>query len=569
MKRARLGAAIAIGLLVAAAVAGPIVLRPLLSRWVWNELSAHLENLFDARLAAESFHVFLFPTVRVEGTGLSLTKRDRPEATPLIAIRTFSVSTSFHRLWDGNVRTVTVDGLAIFIPPDSRPSMKPTSADRQNRQDPRNPKNPQNLQNPQDLQNLQSPPPAAETSRARARRIARGLTIDEIVSTAARLVIAPDDPSGVPLVFDIELARLQEFSSFAPARFEARLMNPKPRGEITATGKVGPWQSGDPRTTHVEGDYTLRRADMSVFRGIGGTLDSTGHFGGELAEISVEGSTTMPDFSVETGGHPMPLNTTFAARVDGTNGNTYLTRVSAKLGNSPLEASGEIAGVPGGKGKAIRLHVTTANAELADLIFLVVDARPSPMRGQLVLDARMELPPGDEPVVDALRLRGKFTIRRGQFASDTVQDKVDELSRKGRGQPGDASIDNVISEFGGDFSLRNGVLELPSLRFAVRGAEVLLAGSYGLRGESLGFTGHLRLQARVSQTTTGFKSFLLKAIDPFFSKNGAGTELPIKVGGTVSSPEFGLNMFGKKKAGVVNAPSARPSRDRPSRRPGS
>ena len=278
----------------------------------------------------------------------------------------------------------------------------------------------------------------------------------------------------------------------------------------------------------------------------------------------------MTDFSVETGRHPMPLTTTFAARVDGTNGNTYLDRVSAKLGTSPLQAVGEIAGRPGRKGKTIRLHITTTSAQLADLIFLVVDARPSPMRGQLVLDARMELPPGDEPVVDTLKLRGKFTIRRGQFASDTVQDKLDELSRKGQGQPGDASIDNVISEFGGDFSLSKAVLDLPSLRFAVRGAEVQLAGSYGLREESLGFTGHLRLQARVSQTTTGFKSFLLKAIDPFFSKNGAGTELPIRVGGTVSSPEFGLNMFGnKKKGGPVSGPSARPSRDTPSRRPGS
>ncbi len=363
MKRVRLGVAIVVGLLVAGLVAGPIVLRPLLSRWVWNELSAHLENLFDARLAAESFHVFLFPTVRVEGTGLRLTKRDQPEVTPLIAIRTFSVSTSLRRLWDGNVRSVTVDGMTISIPPDNRPSMKkrrPQGAgiDRLGRRRDRPRQGEANRTGPHDRRN--------RVDRGEARHCAR-------------------ESAGVPLVFDIELARLQKFSSSAPARFEARLMNPRPRGEITATGMVGPWQSNDPRTTHVEGDYTLRSADMSVFKGIGGTLDSTGHFRGELSEISVEGSTTMTDFSVETGGHPMPLTTTFAARVDGTNGNTYLDRVSAKLGTSPLQAVGEIAGRPGRKGKTIRLHITTTSAQLADLIFLVVDARPSPMRGQLVL----------------------------------------------------------------------------------------------------------------------------------------------------------------------------------------
>jgi hypothetical protein len=199
---------------------------------------------------------------------------------------------------------------------------------------------------------------------------------------------------------------------------------------------------------------------------------------------------------------------------------------------------------------------------------LVVDQKPTPMRGRLILNARMELPPGDEPVIDTLKLNGKFTIQRGSFSSDTVQDKVDELSRKGQGQPKDQSIDNVLSEFGGQFALNNGVLDLPNLRFIVRGAEVRLAGSYELRGERLGFTGELRLQAKISQTQTGFKSVLLKVIDPFFSKHGVGAILPIRVGGTVSSPEFGLNMFKGKKGAALNAPSAQPSRDKPSRRPG-
>jgi hypothetical protein len=180
MKRVRLGVAIAVGLLVAGLVAGPIVLRPLLSRWVWNELSAHLENLFDARLEADSFHVSLFPTVRVDGTGLHLTKRDQPDVTPLIAIRTFSVSTSLRRLWDGNVRSVTVDGVTISIPPDKRPSMKKAAAD------------------PADSGSVPSQDltgsAGVETGRARAKRIARGLTIDEILTTAATLIIEPQNP---------------------------------------------------------------------------------------------------------------------------------------------------------------------------------------------------------------------------------------------------------------------------------------------------------------------------------------------------------------------------------------
>ena len=48
--------------------------------------------------------------------------------------------------------------------------------------------------------------------------------------------------------------------------------------------------------------------------------------------------------------------------------------------------------------------------------------------------------------------------------------------------------------------------------------------------------------AKPSELTSGFKSFLLKAVDPFFRKSGAGAVLPIKVTGTVDQPAFGLDV---------------------------
>ena len=527
--RVRIAVGVALILLVVAVATGPTLLRPALSRWVWTQLSTRLERQFDAQLTVESFEVFLYPAVRVEGRGLRLHLREQPAGPPLIALTTFSVTTSFMRLWKGNLRSVSADGLTVSIPPDARPSLgRGTSSTAQPQPQPGTP--------------------------------AGALTIDEVVSTRAQVVIAPNNPAGVPLVFGVEDARLSHFSSAAPAQFQARVLNPRPRGEIEASGRFGPWQSHDPRKTALEGEYTLKQADMSVFKGLGGRLDSTGRFRGRLEEIAIDGITHMADFSVETGGHPMPLETTFVARVDGTNGNTYLDRVTARLGSSPIEASGEIAGKPGVRGKTIRLNVKMHGAELEDIITLVVRTQPTPMRGQLGLTARLELPPGDEPVLDTLKLGGQFTIRRGRFASDLVQDKVDELSRRGRGQPKNESIDNVLSEFSGTFALRRGVLELPSFQFAVRGAEVRLAGSYALRGERLGFQGELRLQAKISQTVTGVKSVLLRVIDPFFRKHGKGAVLPIRVGGTVTAPEFGLNLFGRKSRPVSAPASPSPGR---------
>jgi hypothetical protein len=56
------------------------------------------------------------------------------------------------------------------------------------------------------------------------------------------------------------------------------------------------------------------------------------------------------------------------------------------------------------------------------------------------------------------------------------------------------------------------------------------------------FHGTAKLEAKLSETTTGFKSFLLKAVDPFFKKKDAGAVIPIKITGTREKPSFGLDL---------------------------
>jgi len=68
-----------------------------------------------------------------------------------------------------------------------------------------------------------------------------------------------------------------------------------------------------------------------------------------------------------------------------------------------------------------------------------------------------------------------------------------------------------------------------------------------MRTEELDFTGTVELDAHLSQTVTGVKSWLLKPIDPFLAKNGKGTVIPITITGTRDHPDFGLNLHGKKK----------------------
>src|SRR5262249_27049900 len=82
--------------------------------------------------------------------------------------------------------------------------------------------------------------------------------------------------------------------------------------------------------------------------------------------------------------------------------------------------------------------------------------------------------------------------------------------------------------------------------FGIPGATILMNGTYNLRGEDLDFEGQLRMKARLSQTVTGAKSFFLKAIDPFFAKNGAGSVLPITITGKRAEPVIGVSVFHKK-----------------------
>ena len=125
-----------------------------------------------------------------------------------------------------------------------------------------------------------------------------------------------------------------------------------------------------------------------------------------------------------------------------------------------------------------------------------------------------------------------------RFASNKVQDKIDELSRRGRGRPTDQKVANVASDLQGRFELKNGVLTLSPVSFSVRGARIQMTGRYSLIHSTLDFTGTARMEARVSEMVTGWKRVPLKIFDPLFAKDGAGAVFPISVSGPVKKPEF-------------------------------
>ena len=131
--------------------------------------------------------------------------------------------------------------------------------------------------------------------------------------------------------------------------------------------------------------------------------------------------------------------------------------------------------------------------------------------------------PGRDPL--------RFDLRR--LAGFTSREQVDELSRRGQGKPGNPDVSGV--EVGALFSMAGGVIQFRKLTFGVPAALVNLDGGYGLRSEEFDFQGTLTLDVKVSETTSGVKSLLLRAVDRLLTRDGEGSVVPIKISGTFQS----------------------------------
>jgi hypothetical protein len=240
----------------------------------------------------------------------------------------------------------------------------------------------------------------------------------------------------------------------------------------------------------------------------------------------------------------MPLHTKFHAIVDGTSGDTSLEPVEARLGGSDFTSSGTVVNVKG-QGHIIDLEVNVPNGRIQDFLELAVKTTPVVMTGRLEMKTKLHIRPGDERVSKKIGLKGGFTLKQIHFTNPEVEDKVDMLSLRAQGDPKDAKpgAEDVHSQMVGEFAMADGKLSFSKLDYALPGAEVNLAGVYSLNGDQFEFAGKVRTKAEVSQMVASkWKSILLRPVDPFFKKNGAGAEIPVKVSGTKSAPKFGLDL---------------------------
>ncbi len=457
-----------------------------------------LQQVSDSKVQMQGFRQTYFPPGCVLSDVVFLHGNVQ---TPLITIKTLTMKASYLSMLAQHLSSLEAEGMHIVVPPFG--SGQPLKIQR------------------------------SSTS------------VGEIVANGTVLEFASDDSRTPALRFDIHKADLQNVGWNGPLDYRIELHNPKPPGEIVSTGKFGVWNQDNPGETPLSGNYEFQNADLSVFDGIAGTLSSVGKFSGLLDHINVSGTTATPNFEVTYGGNPAPLNTQFTAHVDGTNGDTFLEHVDAQLRKTHILAEGSIAAAnaQGNEGKVAVMNFTSRNGRVEDMLELFIRASHSPMTGVISLQAKVTLPGGDEPFLRRLKLNGGFGLGGGEFSKPSTQEDLNKLSAGARGEKNSVDPETVVADLAGQASVANGTATFPGLSFNVPGASAKAHGTYNLISHRIDMHGQMQVDSKISKTTSGTTSFLLKMMDPIFKKKKKGEIVPVKVSGTYEKPSFALDLM--------------------------
>ena len=496
---------------VALGVAGGAILLALNWPFTQTAVTKALEDRFARDVKIGKFRSTYFPPGCV-AEGIEFLHRERKDLPPLITVQTLTIRANYSGLLriHGLVNDVQVAGLHVRVPP----------------------KSPDGSRHMFPLTNSTS---------------GKNLTIGEITTDGAVLEFIPKEPGQDPFTLGIDHLTLDHVGESDPVTFHARFKNTKPPGEIRSDGRFGPWNDDDPAGTALSGSYTYEHVKLGVFEGIAGTLSSQGKFSGTLGHIDAEGDVDVPDFKVSGSGHVVHLASNFHAVIDGTNGDTYLTRVESHFGKTTVISQGEVKGHPGGHGKTVRLAMSVSPGRIEDLLRLFTSSARPAETGDVRVRTKVELPPGPLGFLTRLRLDGDFGIGGGHFTDPKVQLPVNRLAQSARGETKkqeEVDPTAVFSNLKGHFSTDGGIARLSNISFTEPGTMAEIDGTYNLVDKNLNLRGVLHTTGKLADTTSGFKSVVLKALGPFLTRKSV-TVVPFVIRGTSRDPSFALDLKAK------------------------
>ncbi|HVO63922.1 MAG TPA: AsmA-like C-terminal region-containing protein [Terriglobales bacterium] len=483
--------------IAAAAVALWAISLPIISKWAFSRdtIAKDLGDATSGTVEFSSFRNIYFPHPGCIAEGVIIRRKDSDGAPPLITARRLILLSTLTGIVHKRVSIMKAEGLEVTPGGKGWPENTSTT----------------------------------------------NVVIEHLVADGALLRVLHDG-SGKPIDFKVRHFALEKLGGADAMPFRVELLNPMPPGEISASGKIGPWKKLQREQTAIAGSYSFRHADLSAIEGIAGLLSSQGKFQGTVRQLHVSGETDTPQFEVTSTKHQFPLKAHFEAEVNATNGDVLLQHVDAQLSGTEIVGLGTV--VPDSRHRrTATLDFSAQNGHVQDILFPFVHSPRSPVDGVASFRGRVILPSGNEPFLSKINLEADFGIDDARPTNPQTRQKLNEASERARGHPDADNPENVLSDLKGHVTLKNGVATFSKFSFAVPGAFAAMHGTYDVVSQRINLRGTLYLQAKLTDTTSGFKGFLLKAISPFINKKNKPREpLPVEVTGTYDHPQYSVSL---------------------------
>lgn len=469
----------------------------------YRNIKPMLEGVLASQIKISQYHRTYFPNPGFVAIGITMRRKSAPDLPPLGSVEKLVVQGSWIDLimLRDRVQLVDMTGLHVVVPP---------IGSRANHED---------------------FPPGSSSDFAGPDTMIEKLDVHQ-----GLLDIMRDD--GNRYSFPIQELELRDFQKGHATQYAVEMSNAKPTGRIVAKGSLGPINAKNMEASPVTGEFTFTSVALHDVGEIQGTLSSSGRFNGTLGKIDAEATSNTPDFAVENG-HPSPVEAAVRCTIDGRNGDVVIQGIEAKTGATTVNVAGSVAG----ERKVANLDFIVTGGRAEDVLRIFVHDGV-PIAGPVRLHGHAYVGPTGNGAhfLQRLRVDGVFDVPAERIKDEKTEQSLTEFSQRAQSNKpanSDARTDeelagsstDVLSSLNGPATIRDGVVGTQHLIFRFPGAEANLKGTFNLHDKSVHLTGDLKMETDISNTTTGFKSWLLKPLAPFFKKKSAGAVIPIAVVG--------------------------------------
>jgi hypothetical protein len=489
---------VAVGALLATAV---VLIS---SNWPYRhrKIAPLLEDVLASQVTFTGYHRTYFPKPGFVATGITMRRRSAPDLPPLGHVDTMVVQGTWSDLIMLRRRAELVDitGLHIVVPA---------------------------IGSKENHENF--PPGSSQDFKGPETAIERFVVHNSLLD-----IMRTD---GTRFSFPIQQLEIQNLHKGEALTYTIDMQNAIPTGRILAHGTMGPIVGEDILATPVTGNFAFTQVNLHDVGDISGILDARGGFKGNLRMMNVETTAETRNFAVDDG-KPTPLSATMQGTLYGSNGDMDIHSIEVKIRETTIHAAGSIKGAP----KLTKFDISVEHGRAEDIMQPFVQDEV-PITGSVWLKSNVYVGPPGDGFMQMLRMTGSLDVPAEKISDPQTEKNLSAFSDRAQGnrtpntgvdpdnKPTDATKD-ALSSLQGGVRIENGVVSTSRFTFKVPGAQATMAGTFRFHGEVAHLTGDLKMDTDISHAATGFKSFLLKPLAPFFKKKNAGAVVPIAVTGT-------------------------------------